>query len=76
MATKVISIRVEEDLLKDFDLLVSKTDWWKRNHLLEGLMRLAVDQFDPLTAKQVCRFSPKFGDEVDEFTFKYHRSHK
>lgn len=76
MATKVISIRVEEDVLKDFDELVSKTQWWKRNNLIEGLMRMAVTQFDVKTAVSVARFYPEFGDVVDEFTFKYHRSHK
>lgn len=74
--TKVISVRVPETLLKDFDHLVEKVSYRNRNNVIEALMTMAVALNNPQKITYICRFFPRWGDQIDEFSFKYHRSHK
>lgn len=74
--TKVISVRVPYTLLVDFDKLVKKVPYRSRNEIIEALMTMAVAIDQPMRINHICKFLPRWGDVIDEFTFKYHRSHK
>lgn len=74
--TKVISVRVPVTLLEDFDKLVERVPYRTRNEVILALMDMAVAIDSPNQISSICRFFPHWGDVVDEFTFKYHRSHK
>ena len=74
--TKVISVRVPVTLLEDFDKLVERVPYRTRNEVIVALMDMAVAIDSPNQISYICRFLPHWGDVVDEFTFKYHRSHK
>ena len=74
--TKVISVRVPVTLLEDFDKLVERVPYRSRNEVIVALMDMVVATDSPKEVSNICRFLPHWGDVVDEFTFKYHRSHK
>lgn len=74
--TKVISVRVPVTLLKDFDDLIESVPYRRRNEVIVALMDMIVAIGDPGQVSNICRFLPHWNDVIDEFTFKYHRSHK
>lgn len=74
--TKVISVRIDEQLLTQIDEKVSHMTYHKRNDLICGLLRLANHVATPGCLERFCRFYPEWGDVLDEFEFKYHREHR
>lgn len=74
--TKVISVRIDEQLLAQIDEKVSNLRYITRNDLICGLLRLANQVAVPSQLEKFGYFFPDFGDVLDEFEFKYHREHK
>lgn len=74
--TKVISVRIDEQLLAQIDEKVSHMSYRKRNDLICALLRFANQVAVPSQLEKICCFYPEFGDVLDEFEFKYHREHK
>lgn len=74
--TKVISVRIDEQLLAQIDEKVSNMTYLTRNDLICGLLRFANHVAVPSQLEKFCYFFPEFGDVLDEFEFKYHREHK
>lgn len=74
--TKVISVRVPVTLLDDFDKLVERVPYRSRNEVIVALMDMVVAIDRPMQVSHICKFLPHWGDVIDEFTFKYHRSHQ
>ena len=62
MATKVISIRVEERTLRELDEAVKSLRWYKRNNILEGAISLATYMIkEKHMAHKLVRFDPPLG---------------
>lgn len=74
--TRVISVRIDEQLLTQIDEKVSHMTYRKRNDLICGLLRFASRIESTNQLEKFCNFFPEFGDVLDEFVFKYHRGHK
>lgn len=74
--TKVISVRIDEQLLAQVDKKVLHMNYQTRNDLICGLLRFANQVATPSQLEKFCRFFPEHGDVLDEFEFKYHRGHK
>lgn len=74
--TKVISVRINEQLLTQIDEKISHVTFWKRNDLICGLLRIANQVARTSQLEKFCSFYPEHGDVLDKFEFKYHREHK
>ena len=74
--TKVISVRIDEQLLTQIDKKVSLMYYRKRNELICGLLRFASQVDSTRQLEKFCSFHPEFGDVLDGFEFKYHRQYK
>lgn len=72
---KLISVRIDPRDLRDLDALVEKSYYRKRSDLIQAAIRLMLAAGSKGQADKVCRFSPRWGDVVDEFKFEYHREH-
>lgn len=74
MATKVISVRVEERTLRELDDAVKSLSWYKRNNVIEGAISLATYMIkEKRMGSKLANFDPLWGDVVDKFEFEYHR---
>ena len=74
--TKVISVRIDEQLIAQIDKKISHMNCRTRNDLICGLLRFANHVDVPSQLEKFICFFPEFGDVLDEFEFKYHREHK
>lgn len=74
--TKVISVRIDEQLLAQIDEKVSHMTSRKRNDLICGLLRLANLVAKTYPIERFCYFYPEWGDVLDDFVFEFHRGHK
>lgn len=74
--TKLVSVRIGEDVLKEIDAIAEGTEYWKRSDVINGALKFMVAAHKAGLSRDIVRFYPEFGDEVDEITFKYHRKHK
>ena len=74
--TKVISVRIDEQLLTEIDKKVSNMTYRKRNDLIGGLLRFASRIESTNQLEKFCNFFPEFGDVLDGFEFKYHRKYQ
>lgn len=72
---KLISVRIDPKDLRDLDALVEKSYYHKRSDLIQAAIRLMLAAGSECQVDKVCRFSPRWGDVVDEFKFEYHREH-
>lgn len=75
---KLISVRLQPKDLEEMDKLI---DAWGRGHVsrsdfIEAGVKLILVAAKYGLHRDAMRFYPRFGDVVDEFTFKYHREHK
>mgnify|MGYP003301313081 CR=1 FL=1 len=73
---KLISVRVDPDDLDKLDELVEKSYCHKRSDLIQAAIRLMLVAGAECQVDKVCRFTPRWGDVVDEFKFEYHREHQ
>lgn len=75
---KLISVRLNPEYLEEMDKLVESYsyNYATRSDLIEAGVKLALVAAKYGLLKDAFRFYPRFGDVVDEFTFKYHRQHR
>lgn len=69
---KGISVRIDPRDLKDLDEIVNNERYVKRSDLIQAGIKLYLAAHKKGLGGVVRRFSPRWGDVVDEFTFKYH----
>ena len=72
---KLISVRVDPKDLEKLDELTKYLWGRKRSDLIQTAIRLMIVACEKGQAEKVCRFTPRWGDVVDEFKFEYHREH-
>lgn len=76
MANKVISVRIESDLLEYIDKSVKDEKYFKRSDVINCALRVAVE-YHKRKRKHLGRFFyPQFGDVIDTLEFECHREHK
>lgn len=73
-STKLVSVRLPEDLVKQLDKVGE--DRYCRSTLIYAGCKLILQAAKRGKAWEAIRFAPQFGDVVDEYVFKYHREHK
>ena len=74
--SKLVSVRIDEDLLESIDLIVDGNRYWNRSSYIQAGLKLMVELSKRGLGRGAIRFCPEFGDVVDEISFKYHREHK
>jgi Arc/MetJ-type ribon-helix-helix transcriptional regulator len=75
-ATKLVSVRIDEDVLAKIDQLANKSTFRKRSDIINAALRLIAFADNSKIADKACQFWPQFGDVIDKFEFEYHREHK
>lgn len=73
---KLISVRVDPKDLDKLDQYANDYRYHKRSDLIQAAIRMMIVACEKGQAPNVCRFTPRWGDVVDEFKFEYHREHK
>lgn len=70
--TRVVTFRIEEDMLKEVDRIASRSGWCKRSRVIAAGLRIMVELEKRNLAGQALSYHPKF-DEIDTMDFKMHR---
>lgn len=74
--TKLVSVRIDEDVLAKIDQLANKSTYRKRSDIINAALRMIAYSDGSKMAEKACQFWPQFGDVIDKFEFEYHREHK
>lgn len=74
--TKLVSVRIDEELLRKVDLMAGDDRFYNRSVYIQAGLKLMVELNKRGMSYQALRFHPGYGDKVDELTFKYHREVK
>lgn len=75
-ATKLISVRIDEDHIQIIDDEIKKVRYGKRSDYITAAVRLMAWAIENGQAHKIQRFWPQFGDVVDSFDLTYHREHR
>lgn len=70
--SKLVSVRIDEDLLSKVDAIVKQERYISRSNLIEAGLNLIAQGYKRENVQAPWRFLPKW-DEITEFTFKYRR---
>lgn len=74
--SKVVSVRVPEDVLKELEEAAKGSDYYSKSDFINAGIKLALVARKRGKFRDLIHFYPKYGDVVDEFSFKYHREVK
>lgn len=70
--TRVVTFRIEEDVLKEVDQIVNHFGYYKRSHVITAGLRIMIELEKRNLAGWALRFHPEF-DEIDILDFKMRR---
>lgn len=73
--SKVISIRLTEEMLAEVDRLAARERWYTRTSIIEAGIKMMIEAQHHKDVQNPLSFSPRW-DEVTEFSFKYRRKVK
>lgn len=71
--TKIITVRIDEDLLQELDRYCKSHRYPSRNALINCAIRFVVAWCKVKSITKLVRFWPQGGDIVDKIEFEYHR---
>lgn len=74
--TKLVSVRIDEDLLNAIDSLQGGYRYHSRSLYIQAGLKLIIELCKRGDGRKALYFWPEGGDVVDEISFKYHREHK
>lgn len=74
--TKLVSVRIDEDVLAKIDQLAVKSTYRKRSDIINAALRMIAYSDGSKMAEKACKFWPQYGDIIDKFEFEFHREHK
>lgn len=75
-ATRLISVRIDEEVLAIIDQLAESSTYRKRSDIINGALKMIAYADNSKLADKACKFWPQFGDVIDKLEFEYHREHK
>lgn len=70
--TKIVTFRIEEDLLNAVDQIAARQKWYSRSNVIDAGLRIMVELEKRNLAGQALSYHPKW-DEIDTLEFKMHR---
>lgn len=71
--TKLISVRLDAEDIADIDKWCAIDGGWNRSAVISQAVALARVLIQSGHTKELMRFNPRYGDEIDEFKLLYHR---
>lgn len=74
--TKLISVRLDKEDIKDIDQWCKSDGFWKRSAVISQAVALARVLVQSGHAGKLLHFNPRYGDVMDEFKLTYHREHR
>lgn len=74
--TKLISVRIDEDLLNAIDSIQGGHKSYSRSLFIHAGLKIIIEMCKRGDGRKALYFWPEYGDVVDEISFKYHREHK
>lgn len=74
--SKLVSVRIDEELLAEIDDLVGRVEWYTRSSYIEAGLKVMVELAKKGLDRKAVQYYPKYGDVLDSIDFKYHREHK
>lgn len=74
--SRLISVRLDAEDIADIDQWCSKDGVWKRSAVISQAVALARVMVQTGHAGELLHFNPRYGDVMDEFKMKYHRTHR
>lgn len=75
-ATRLISVRISEEVLAKIDQLAKNSTYRKRSDYINAALKMIAYANNSKIADKACQFWPEYGDVIDKFEFQYHREHK
>lgn len=73
--SKLVSVRIDEDLLAKIDAIAKEQMYYSRSNLIEAGLNLIAEGYKRKDVQAPWHFLPKW-DEITEFTFKFRRKVK
>lgn len=70
--TKLVSVRIDEDLLAKIDAIAEKDRYINRSTLIAGGVMMIAEGYERQDVQTPWHFYPEW-DEITDFTFKYRR---
>ena len=70
--SKLVSVRIAEDLLAKVDAIAAKERYCSRTSMIEAGLQMIVEVEKHDQVQKPWRFQPRW-DEITEFVFKYRR---
>ena len=70
--TRVVTFRIEEDVLNEVDQIANRHGYCKRSHVIAAGLRMMVELEKRGLARQALNYHPKF-DEIVTLDFKKRR---
>lgn len=74
--TKLVSVRIDEDVLAKIDQLAGNSTYRSRSDLINGALKMIAYADKSKLADKACSFWPQYGDVIDKIEFEFHREHK
>lgn len=75
-ATKLVSVRLDEDDLRIIDAAAQCGGYRKRSDYIHAAVRLMAWAIKEGKDDKIYKFYPCWGDVVDQFELNYHRGHR
>lgn len=75
-ATKLVSVRLDEENLKTIDRCASKHSWRNRSNYINAAISFMAWAIEHHQEEKLMKFTPEYGDVVEDFVLTYHREHK
>ena len=72
----MVSVRLNEESVASLEKYCKKDGYETRSHLINKAVNFIAYLIETNQFEKIKGFYPRFGDVVDEFTFKFHREHK
>lgn len=60
--TKLISIRVDEEVLQKIEKVISHFEFYNRSNIINGLLQVAIDAMDEVSIINAVRYHPRHYD--------------
>lgn len=70
--TKVVTFRIEEDVLNEVDQIAARHGWCIRSSVIAAGLRIMIEMEKRNLAGQALTYRPRW-DEIDILDFKMHR---
>lgn len=70
--TKVVTFRIDEDMLSEVDEIADHFGYYKRSHVIIAGIRIMTELYKRGLAGQALCYHPRW-DEIETLEFKMHR---